>query len=200
MSNQGTVRMKVAFVEGFERRGETWEDRLKEAHDLRELFHDVFGPRAPHEADEAEYDHDQRAPEEIEIEGVRACVFWSVAKAYRTPDETLIKLFRCLKKVPDAPPDVIADWKEYLWHKGFCQQWRCWLDLSWECESSMFLENREVFGPDGVILFKDKQNWIDPNDPDKGVDKPHLASNPPFEELIGERLAEYALKWAVNGE
>ena len=30
MSNCGTVKMKVAFAEGFELPGETWEDRLKE--------------------------------------------------------------------------------------------------------------------------------------------------------------------------
>lgn len=199
MSNWGTVKMKVAFAEGFERPGETWEDRLKEAHDLRELFHDVFGPRAPSEADEAEYDHGQRAPEEIEIEGARACVFWSVVEARHTPDETLIELFRCLKKVPDAPLSVIADWKKYVWHKELCEQRRCWLDLSWNCESSQGLERRRVFGPDGAVLFDEEQNWIDPNDPDKGVDKPGLTSNPPFEKLIGERLAEYALKWAVGG-
>ena len=142
MSNCGTVKMKVAFAEGFELPGETWEDRLKEARELRELFHELFGPRAPHETDEAEYDHDMRAPEEIEIEGSRACVFWSAVDSYRTPDETLIELFRCLKKAPDAPLSVIADWKEYVWHKEFCRQRRCWLDLSWECESSEGLENR----------------------------------------------------------
>ena len=200
MSNWGTVTMKVAFAEGFELPGETWEDRLKEARELRELFHELFGPHAPHETDEAEYDQDRRAPEEIEIEGSRACVFWSVVESYRTPDETLIELFRCLKKVPDVPLSAIADWKEYLWHKELCKQRRCWLDLSWECESSEGLENREVFGPDGTRLFKDEQNWIDPHDVKKGHDKPDLASNPPFEKVIGERLSEYALKWAAKGE
>lgn len=191
--------MKVAFVEGFERQGETWEDRLKEARELRELFHDVFGPSSPVEADEAEYDPDAREPEELEIEGARACVFWSVVETRHTPDEALVQMFKCLEKVPDLPPRKIAEWAEYVWHKEFCRQRRCWLDLSWDCEASGFLTSRTVLGPDGGELFDDRQRWTDPNDWEKGRDKPNLVSDPPFEKVVGERLSEYALKWAASG-
>jgi len=199
MSNHGTVEMKVAFVEGLERQGETWEDRLEEARKLREDLHDVFGPHCPEEATEAEYEQERHEPEELEIEGVKACVFWLVVESYRTPNETLIELFRCLEKVPDHPPRVIANWKEYLWHTEFCRQWRCWIDLTWSSEASAYLDDREVFGPDGARLFKDRQNWIDVKDPDKGPDKPNLASDPSFEKVIGEKLHEYVLKWAATG-
>lgn len=181
MSTEYSVKAKVVFTAGFGDKDGAWEDRLKEAHEVRELFHTIFEPYVGSgEFAEIEMDEEKRAPIEYEIDGRPACCFGMELEMQDSAWFTEL-LFGALKSFPtDITPLKAMNWKEQSWAEDFCRQRGCWLDLEYyEGEEFLF---RYVWTPAG-------EEFVETNE----------RSDRSTDDYVSDTRAETAIKLAAAG-
>lgn len=171
MGTEKIIKIRVAFMEGFEHKGETWEDRLEEAKKLRGILPDVFKNKHPDEPEEGEF----------EIEGAKGYWFGVRLKQYRYDMHMTTMLFGALKEFPpNLTPLMAMNWQDYNWGNWFVSQYRCWF----------YAAEWEYGNYNNTYL-------LDPCNNEK--EYPYSEPTPSVEQCVSETRSECLIRYAAAG-